>query len=160
MGEHMAELLTVLIRATRARQVLEIGTGDGTSGVEIAASLPPDGRLITLERDAAAGARARAAFAAAGLDRRVTVMIGDAARYLHKIAGPFDVIVQDSDPSQYRHHHEKLVALLTPGGLLLTRRLTAAGDYNSLLAADARLTTVFLDTDQGVALSVARLDTT
>jgi predicted O-methyltransferase YrrM len=160
MGEHMAELLAVLIRATRARQVLEIGTGDGTSGVKIAASLPPDGRLITLERDAAAGARARAAFAAAGLDRRVTVMIGDAARYLHKIAGPFDVIVQDSDPSQYRHHHEKLVALLTPGGLLLTRRLTAAGDYNSLLAADARLTTVFLDTDQGVALSVARLDTT
>jgi caffeoyl-CoA O-methyltransferase len=154
----MVGLLGVLIRATRAGRVLEIGTGTGASGLEIAAALPPDGRLITLERDAAAAMEARAAFAAAGCERRVTVMIGDAARYLHKIAGPFDLTLQDGDPSQYDTLHERLVSLVAPGGLLVTRNLTAAGDYNKLLAGDARLMTAFLDSAEGLALSVKRLD--
>jgi predicted O-methyltransferase YrrM len=154
----MAGLLELLIRATRAGRILEVGAGRGASGLEIAAALPSDGRLITLERDAAAGLEARAAFAAAGLDRQVTVMIGDAVRYLHKIAGPFDFILQDSEPSQYGTLHDKLVPLLGPGAMLVTRRVAAAGDYNRLLAADARLTTAFLDIDDGLALSVKRLD--
>lgn len=159
MGD-MASLLDVLIRATRAGRVLEIGTGSGASGLEIVAALPPDGWLITVERDAAAAMQARAAFAAAGFDGRVTVMIGDVARYLNKIAGPFDLILQDSEASQYGTLHEKLVALLGPGGLLVTRGIAAAGDYNKLLGADARLTTAFLDIDEGLALSVKRLDLT
>ncbi len=118
------------------------------------------GTLITLERDTAAAMDARAACAAAGVDRIVLVMIGDAARYLHKIAGPFDLILQDSDPAQYSSLHEKLVPLLGPAGTLLTRNLAAAGGYNELLAADARLTTAFLHLDDGLALSVKRLELT
>jgi caffeoyl-CoA O-methyltransferase len=156
--EDMAGLLDVLIRATRAARVLEIGTGSGASGLEIVAALPPSGWLITLERDAAFGAQARTAFAAAGFERRVTVMIGDAARFLHKIAGPFDLILQDGEPSQYIALHDKIVPLIGPGGLLVTRGLAAAGDYNKWLAADARLTTTLLNIDEGVALSVKRLD--
>jgi caffeoyl-CoA O-methyltransferase len=154
----MAGLLDVLIRAIRARRVLEIGTGTGASGLEIAAALPPDGRLITIERDAAAAMEARAAFADAGCEHRVSVMIGDAARYLHKIAGPFELILQDGDPSQYDTLHERLVTLVAPGGLLVTRNLTASGDYNKLLAGDARLITAFLESAKGLALSVKRLD--
>lgn len=153
----MAGLLDVLIRATQAGRVLEIGTGRGASALEIAAALPAGGRLITLERDAAAAVDARAAFAAAGVDRIVTLMIGDAVRYLHKIAGPFDLILQDSDPAIYSSLHEKLVPLLGPAGTLLTRNASAASGYNELLAADARLTTAFLHLDEGLALSVKRI---
>lgn len=156
----MAGLLSVLTRATRPHTVLEIGTGAGASGLEIAAALPQDGRLITLERDEAAAIKARVAFADAGFDRLVTVMIGDAGRYLHKIAGPFDLILQDSEPSQYVWHHDKLVSLLAPGGLLVTRGLAAAGDYNRWLAGEGRMITAFLETPNGLALSVKRLDLT
>lgn len=158
--DDVKELLDVLIRATQAERVLEIGTGRGASGLEIAAALPPSGRLITLERDAAAAIDARAAFAAAGLDRIVTVMIGDAARYLHKIAGPFDLILLDGVPTQYAQLHEQLVPLLRPSGLLVTRNLAAAGGYNGVLAADARLTTSLLPVDGGLALSVKQRDPT
>jgi predicted O-methyltransferase YrrM len=152
--------LDVLIRATRALRILEIGTGTGASGLEIAAALPPDSRLITVERDTAAAMQARTAFASAGFDRRVTVMIGDAARYLHKIAGPFDLILQDSDPADYASMHDTLVRLLGPTGTLVTRNIAAAGDYNELLAADSRLTTTFLRIGEDVAISVKRLDLT
>jgi predicted O-methyltransferase YrrM len=156
----VAGLLDVLIRAIKAERVLEIGTGTGASGLEMAAALPPHGRLITLERDAGAAREARAAFAAAGFDHCVTVMIGDAARYLHKIAGPFDLILQDGAPSQCELLHDKLMPLLAPGGILVTRNLADIGSYNEWLAADTRLTTAFLPIGGGVALSVKRMDPT
>lgn len=87
-------------------------------------------------------------------------MIGDAARYLHKIAGPFDLILQDSDATGYAAMHDKLVPLLRPTGMLVTRHIASAGDYNELLAADFRLTTAFLNVDEGLAISVKRLDLT
>jgi caffeoyl-CoA O-methyltransferase len=156
----MAGLLDVLIRATRAVRVLEIGTGLGWSAVEIAAALPPDGRLLTVEKDAAAARQARTTLAAAGLDRRVTVVIGDAGRYLHKIAGPFDLILQDSDLTAYASMHDRLVSVLRPAGTLITRRIFPAGDYNVMLAADTRLTTAFIHDGEGLAISVKRLDLT
>ena len=156
----MTGLLDVLIRATRAVRVLEIGTGTGASALEMAAALPADGRLITVEKDAAAAMQARTALASAGFDRRVTVMIGDAGRYLHKIAGPFDLILQDGDAAAHAWMHDKLVPLLRPAGTLVTRHLFSAGDYNEVLAADTRLATVVLPIDGGVAVSVKRLDLT
>ena len=56
-------LLHTIIRAARARRVLEIGTAIGYSGLWIATALPPDGQLITLERDASRAAIAREHFA-------------------------------------------------------------------------------------------------
>ena len=56
--------------------------------------------------------------AAAGVDARVNVMVGDATRFLHKVAGPFDVIFQDGDKPGYLHDARCLVALLRPGGVL------------------------------------------
>jgi len=156
----MAGLLDVFIRATRAVRVLEIGTGRGASALEMAAALPPDGRLITVEKDAAAAMQARTMLASSGLDRHVTVMIGDAGRYLYKIAGPFDLILQDSDLKAYASMHDRLVSVLRPAGTLITRRIFLAGDYNVVLAADTRLITTFIPGEEGVAISVKRLDLT
>lgn len=156
----MASLVGVLIRATGTRRVLEIGTGTGESGLEMAAALPPDGSIITLERDAATARAARTALASVGFADRVTVIIGDAARLLHKVAGPFDLILQDADPGPCELLHGKLVPLLRPAGILLTRHLAAGGSYNELLGADARLSTAFLPIDGGLALSVKRMDPT
>jgi len=168
------ELLHVLVRATRAAHVLEIGTAIGYSGLWIATALTDDGMLITLERDESRAQRARAHFAAAGVDRHTTVMIGDANRYLHKIAGPFDVIFQDGDKAQYSPMLDRLAELLRPGGLLITDNVLWDGDvvpgfanpskhdadsiaqiseYNRRLSADPRFCTTFLPIGDGVALS-------
>jgi predicted O-methyltransferase YrrM len=168
------ELLHVLVRAMGATRVLEIGTAIGYSGLWMATALPEDGMLITLERDETRARRARAHFAAAGVDRRTNVMIGDASRYLHKIAGPFDVIFQDGDKAQYAPMLDRLITLLRPGGLLVTDNVLWSGDvvpgfvnppvhdassiadistYNQLLARDPRVHTTFLPVGDGVALS-------
>jgi caffeoyl-CoA O-methyltransferase len=150
----VARLVSMFVRATRAQRVLEVGTGAGTTARLIAEALPPDGMLITVERDRDTAAAARQALAEAGQSHKVSVMIGDAAHYLHKLAGPFDLVLQDGDVAQYAALHDRLVELLAPSGTLITHNTAHAGDYNKVLAADLRLTTRALNVGEGVAVSV------
>ena len=170
-------LLHALVRVTGARRVLEIGTAIGYSSLWLATALPTDGSLITLERDRGRATEAREHFDAAELSERITVMIGDASQYLHKVAGPFDLIFQDGDKASYSPLLDRLIALLRPSGVLVTDNVlwngeviagfvadpqraatdtAAIASYNQALAADARLYTTFLSVGDGVALSVKR----
>ena len=164
-----------MVLATGARQVLEIGTANGYSALWLARSLPAVGRLISIEIDPQRAAIARAHIEEAGLTHRVSVMVGDAARMVHKVAGPFDLIFNDGDKLQYGPLLDRLVALLRPGGVLLTDNVLWDGEvvpglvtpprrrpdetvaiaaYNRRLAVDSRLVTSFLPVRDGVALSV------
>jgi predicted O-methyltransferase YrrM len=168
-------LLHALVLGTGARRVLEIGTAIGYSTVWMAAAMPPGGMLVTLERDPDRAATARDNCAAAGVADRVNVMIGDAERYLHKLAGPFDLIFQDGDKAAYSPMLDRLVALLRPGGVLVTDNVLWDGEvvpgfvdpprrspadtaaiaaYNQRLAADPRLTATFLPVGDGVAVAI------
>ncbi|MGE3274763.1 MAG: O-methyltransferase [Vicinamibacterales bacterium] len=170
-------LLHALARGAGATRALEIGTAIGYSGLWIATALGEGGQLVSIERDAARATTARAHFAAAGLDDRVSVMVGDASRYLHKVAGPFDLIFQDADKTGYGPMLDRLIGLLRPGGLLVTDNVLWDGEvvpglvaeprrraedteaiatYNRQLAADPRLFTTVLPVGDGVALAVKR----
>lgn len=171
-------LLHVLAVSAAPRRILEIGTGYGCSGILLARALGPDGMLFTIERDPARAATARQHFERAGLGARVSVMVGESARLVHKVAGPFDLIVQDGSKDQYEPVLDRLVDLLRPRGVLVSDNILWRGDvipgfrqepshsaesaaiiagYSRRLAADPRLATVFLPLGDGVAVSV-RLD--
>ena len=172
-------LLHAFTRAIGATRVLEIGTAIGYSGTWIATALPENGSLISLERDAGRAARAREHFSAAGLAAKITVIVGDASRYLHKVGGPFDLIFQDGDKARYEPMRPRLVDLLRPGGALITDNVLWSGEvipgysaspkhnpedtaaiaaYNENLAADPRLYTIFLPVGDGAAISIKRQD--
>ena len=104
--------------ASSRRRILEIGTGDGDRTLALAATLPPDGLLITMEADAACATAARQRFSDGGVSDRVSVIVGEPGRFLHKIRGPFDLIVQN-DPEDRDGLHQRLIALLGPGGVLI-----------------------------------------
>ena len=170
-----ARLLRTLVLALGARKVLEVGTAIGYSAMVMALAMPPDGLLFTMEADVARAATARANFARAGVDGRVNVIVGDASRFLHKVAGPFDLIFQDGNKQLYEPMLDRLVAHLRPGGVLVSDNVLWRGEviegfvdrprhdpadteairrYNARLAADTRLLTCFLPVGDGVALSV------
>jgi predicted O-methyltransferase YrrM len=168
-------LLRVLATAAGARQILEIGTAIGYSGVWLAGALPPGGMLITMELDPDRAAVARRNFARAGLADRVSVMVGDAARLVAKVAGPFDLIFQDGDKRQYPAMLDRLAGLLRPGGLLVTDNVlwdgevvpgfasepaknadetAAIASYNQRLNGRPDLRTATVPLRDGVAISV------
>ncbi|HXG89575.1 MAG TPA: O-methyltransferase [Vicinamibacterales bacterium] len=170
-------LLHALTRTTGAMRVLEIGTAIGYSALWIASALPPGGMLITLEREQARATAARAHLVAAGVADQVSVMVGDAGRYLHKVAGPFDLIFQDGDKTQYSPMFDRLVELLRPGGTLVTDNILWSGEvvpgyvttpehdladtaaiatYNQKITSDPRVFTTLLPIGDGVAVTVKR----
>jgi predicted O-methyltransferase YrrM len=168
-------LLHTLARACGARRILEIGTAIGYSTLWMATALPADGAVITMESDAARAARARDHFAAAGYADRISVIVGDATRFLHKVSGPFDMVFQDSDKQLYEPMLDRLVGLLRPGGLLVADNILWNGEvipgyvtekkysdedtsaivsFSRRVAADPRLYTLFLQVGDGVSVSV------
>jgi predicted O-methyltransferase YrrM len=168
-------LLHALARTCSAKRILEIGTAIGYSTIWLASALPDDGMMISMEMSADRASRARANFTEAGLESRVSVMVGDATKFLHKVSGPFDVIFQDSDKQLYSPMLDRLVELLRAGGLLLTDNVLWSGEvipgyvanpkhsasdtaaivaYNRRLADDSRLFTTFVQVGDGLSVSV------
>ena len=105
---------------------------------------------------------------------RVHVMVGDASRYLHKVAGPFDLIFQDGDKPGYLTLLDRLEALLRPGGVLASDNVLWSGAvvpgfapaedprtddtaalaaYNERLSGDRRFHTVWLPIGDGLSIS-------
>ena len=170
-------LLRVLATTVGATKILEIGTAVGYSGIWLARALPPGGMLLTLEMDPERAREARENFARAGVTDRVNVIVGDAARMIAKVAGPFDLIFQDGDKHLYVPLLDRLVSLLRPGGLLVTDNVLwdgevvpgfvrkpardpsdtrAIAEYNERCAAHPALVTAIVPLRDGVSISVKR----
>lgn len=168
-------LLRVLATAVGATKILEIGTAVGYSGIWLAGALPPGGMLLTMEMDPARAQEARQNFERAGLADRVNVIVGDAQRMIQKVAGPFDLIFQDGDKKLYVPLLDRCVALLRPGGLLVTDNVLwdgrvvpgfssgsdhddestrAIAEYNERLASHPALLTATVPLRDGVSISV------
>ena len=97
-------------------RILEIGAGRGDTTLAVAAAMPGDGLLIAMEGDATNVSHTRDRLAACGHDDRVSVMAGEPARFLHKVRGPFDLIILHA---AYEELRAKAIALLRPGGVLI-----------------------------------------
>jgi predicted O-methyltransferase YrrM len=168
-------LLRVLAAAVGAKRVLEIGTAIGYSGIWLAGALPPGGTLFTMEMNAERAQEARGNFARAGVADRVSVIVGDANLKLAKLSGPFDLIFQDGSKQLYSVMLDRLVALLRPGGLLVTDNVLWDGEvapgftatptrpvedtraiveYNERVAAHPALITSIVPLRDGVSISV------
>lgn len=168
-------LLETLVRATSAARVLEIGTAIGYSTIWLARALPEKGALFTIEIDPRRAELARSHIERAGLSGKVHVMEGDAARLVHKVSGPFDLIFQDGHKPLYVTLLDRLVSLLRTGGLMVTDNVIWDGEvvpglvdrptnrqedteaialFNQRLSTHPSLRTAWIPLRDGVALSV------
>src|ERR1700744_6329433 len=92
VGRQEGRFLEMLVWATQATRVLEIGTFTGYSSIAMAARLPKDGATISLEVDHHHAEVSRGNIAAAGQESHVSVIEGPALRSLAELQGPFDLV--------------------------------------------------------------------
>ena len=119
-------LLWILVRATGATRILEVGTSNAFSTIWLAdAARAGGGRVTTLEHDAGKIALARANLAQAHVADVVDIVEGEAARTLATLPGPFDVVFLDADRASYPTYLELVVPKLRAGGVLIADNATS-----------------------------------
>jgi predicted O-methyltransferase YrrM len=113
-------LIWVLVRATGATRILEVGTSNAFSTIWLAdGARATGGRVTTLEVNPEKVALARANLASAGLDGLVEIITGPAADTLARLPGPFDIAFLDADRPSYLSYLELAVPRLRTGGMLI-----------------------------------------
>ena len=114
------DFLYLQVHATNAKQVLEVGTFRGYSGIRMGLGLEQTGgRLTTIDIDPDRVREARGNFEKAGLADRITALEGDAHKLVKTLAGPFDLVFLDAEKGHETDYFHSIFPKLRPGGLIL-----------------------------------------
>ncbi len=154
------EFLAVLVRATVARRVLEIGTSNGYSTLWLASAAQAiGGSVVTIERSEYKVALAAANFARSGLSAYISVVHDDADRVLDRSGeASVDLIFLDSERPEYPGWWPHLKRVLRPGGLLVVDNATShaaeMAPFTALVTADRDFTTSLVSVGNGEFLAV------
>lgn len=126
-GVAEARLLEALIVASGARRVLEIGTFTGVGALTMAAALPGDGRVTTLEVDESFAATARRHIEASPLGRRIRLIVGDARKTIDGLEGPFDLVYIDAWKADYPAYYDAVLPKLAERGVIVADNMFRDG---------------------------------
>ncbi len=120
IGQGGGATLYFLATLIGAKNVVEVGTGCGVSGVWLMRGMEPDGVLTSVDVEAEHQRLARKAFEAAGFaPQRVRLIPGAALEVLPRLTdGHYDMVFCDGDKHEYSRYLEQALRLLRPGGLV------------------------------------------
>jgi predicted O-methyltransferase YrrM len=158
--------LELMIRATGARRVLEIGTLGGYSTIWMARAVGSGGRVITLELDSHHAKIAQHNLDQADLADRVDLRVGPASESLAALtaerSAPFDFIFIDADKAGYPDYIQWSLKLSRPGTMIIADNVVRDGKvinpadpdpniqgvrkFTELIAAEPRLSSTVLQT--------------
>jgi predicted O-methyltransferase YrrM len=154
------EFLAVLVRATLARRVLEIGTSNGYSTLWLAsAARAINGSVTTVEFAEHKIGLAVTNFTRAGLTRHISIVHDDGGRVLERSAdSAFDLVFLDSERPEYPGWWPNLRRVLRLGGLLVVDNATSHPEqmapFMALVNADAEFSTSLVPIGNGEFLAV------
>ena len=172
-GHVEGQTLKMLVHATRARRVLEIGMFTGYSALAMAEALPAGGRLVACEIDAEVAAFAQQCWADSPEAGQIAVRVGPALATLAELAAAgerFELVFIDADKAGYAGYLNALLDhdLLAPPGLICvdntlmqgqpwlpgppTANGAAIAAFNQAVAADPRVEQVLIPLRDGLTL--------
>lgn len=154
-------LLRILAESIGAKNVIEIGTSNGYSGIWFCLALrKTGGKLTTYEIDARRASFARENFRRAGVENLVTLIEGNAHLEVTKLKEPIDLLFLDADKSGYPDYLEKLLPLVRPGGLIVAHNMQYPSpdpDYIEAITSNPDLETIFLNMhSRGVSVTLKK----
>jgi caffeoyl-CoA O-methyltransferase len=165
-GTIEGRFLELLVFASGARRVLELGTFTGYSALSMAAALPDDGRIDTCDIEPRHVEVARRYIAQSPHGSKITIHLGPALDTIARLEGEFDLVFIDADKPNYASYYDAVLPRLSARGIVAidntlwsgrvldpqdepTRAIAALNDR---IAADERVVAVQLTVRDGVTL--------
>jgi len=174
IGPDQGTFMTMLARLTGAASAVEVGTFTGYSAICIARGLADDGRLLCCDVSEEWTSVARGYWKRAGVDDKIDLRLGPAARTLRNLpAGTsFDYAFIDADKTGYVEYWDLIVPMIRPGGLILVDNTLSHGRvvdlqieddsvqgirrFNGFARADDRVDLVLLPVGDGLTMARKR----
>jgi predicted O-methyltransferase YrrM len=168
-----SSLLIDTVKNKQPKSILEIGTAIGYSALLMAHYMPQDGKIITIEQDAARIDIAYDYIARAGRTEQIQLLDGDASTILLQLEGTFDMVFIDAAKAQYLDYLCKIINNLDIGAVVIADNVLFRGmvmsdepplrryktivkrlkEYLEFVNTDPRFSTVIYHEGDGVAIS-------
>src|SRR5262249_38654307 len=123
-----ASLMQILLKASGAKRVVEVGTLGGYSAIWMARALPKDGRVTTVEISPKHADFARSWIAKSDVAGKVEVITGDARAVLPDLAtDSADAAFLDADKVSYPVYLDQCLRIVRRRGLIMVDNAFAFG---------------------------------
>lgn len=129
---------SILLKAIKARRVLEVGTSAGFSTLWLADAIGKKGRIVTIEMDEQKVARAKKNFRDAGVDKMIEVRHGVALDVLPRLKGKFDFVLLDADKENIIKYFDLVLPLVRVGGIIAADNMLFPPPYRPAMIKYAR----------------------
>ena len=168
-GKVQGKFLQMIVKMLKPEKILEIGTFTGYSAVAMGLALPENSKLITIDNNEEIETMAKGFFKEAGLDKKITMMIGDAVKIIPGLEMEFDLVFIDADKEQYIDYYKTVFPKVKSGGFILADNVLWGGkvlepltktdketqgikDFNKMVNNDQRVEKVMLSIRDGLYL--------
>ena len=163
--------LHLIIKLSKVKKILEIGTFTGLSSLSMSLALPKDGKLIALDKDKKTTEVAENFFKKAKQENKIKTIIKpalDSLKDLIKNKNKFDLVFIDADKKNYKNYYNQSLHLINTNGLIIIDNVLWYGnvvnkksndkntlsirEFNSYINKDKRTENLIMPIGDGFAI--------
>ncbi len=126
-GHMQGNLLSMFSKMIQPKQILEIGTYTGYSGICLAQGLQEGGKLHTIDINEELEKMVSTFFKEAGLTNKVSYYIGNALEIIPTLKETFDLVFIDADKKNYSAYYDLVFDKVRPGGFIIADNVLWSG---------------------------------
>ena len=127
--------LECIIKLSKFKNILEIGTFTGLSTISMALGLPDDGKIIALDKDNKTNKIANSFFKKANLHNKIKTIVQPALKSLEELKKNnefFDLVFIDADKENYQNYYDVGIQLIKKDGLIIIDNVLWYGEVADL----------------------------
>lgn len=126
-GHLQGNILTMLSKMIRPKNILEIGTYTGYSAICLAQGLAEGGLLQTIDINEELKEMVQSYVDEAGLKNKINLHVGNALEIIPTLSGTFDIVFIDADKKNYSNYYDLIFEKVNKGGYIIADNVLWSG---------------------------------
>ena len=163
--------LYLIVKTSKIKSILEIGTFTGLSALTMSLALPNDGKLIALDKNEKTSKIAVNFFKKAKQDNKIKTIVSPALDSMENLINQnqkFDLVFIDADKENYKNYYDKSLDLIDKNGIIIIDNVLWRGEvidknnqdkltlvireFNSYVSKDKRTENLILPLGDGLTI--------
>ena len=101
IGPKKGQILDDVVRESKPRIILEVGTYIGFSAIRMASLVSEDAKIVTIEMNVKSAEIAKSNIEKVGFSKKIKIIVGDAKKVIKTLDEIFDLVFLDAEKYEY-----------------------------------------------------------